>query len=103
FVEVVERGSFTAEAKEFNLTQPAATHQAQEVERPLQQDLVGRFRKRACQTQAGEGLIEDAPRRLEEDSPRTPALRRDGAAGARTWRCDGSARAGSAGSASAPA
>jgi DNA-binding transcriptional LysR family regulator len=28
FVEVVERGSFTAAAKELNLTQPAVTHLA---------------------------------------------------------------------------
>jgi len=27
FVEVVERGSFTAAGKELNLTQPAVTHQ----------------------------------------------------------------------------
>ena len=33
FVEVVERGSFTAAAKELNLTQPAVTHQVQELER----------------------------------------------------------------------
>ena len=32
-VEVVERGSFTAAAKELNLTQPAVTHQVQELER----------------------------------------------------------------------
>ena len=33
FVEVVQRGSFTAAAKELNLTQPAVTHQVQELER----------------------------------------------------------------------
>ena len=33
FVEVVARGSFTAAAKELNLTQPAVTHQVQELER----------------------------------------------------------------------
>jgi hypothetical protein len=34
FVEVVERGSFTAAARELNLTQPAVTHQIQERARP---------------------------------------------------------------------
>jgi hypothetical protein len=32
-VEVVERGSFTAAGRELNLTQPAVTHQVQELER----------------------------------------------------------------------
>ena len=35
FVEVVSRGSFTAAAKELNLTQPAVTHQVHELERLL--------------------------------------------------------------------
>src|SRR5216684_4101253 len=42
FVEVVERGSFTAAAKELNLTQPAVTHQLQELERRFQVSLVER-------------------------------------------------------------
>ena len=33
FVQVAERGSFTAAAKYLNLTQPAVTHQVQELER----------------------------------------------------------------------
>jgi DNA-binding transcriptional LysR family regulator len=32
-VEVIQRGSFTAAARELNLTQPAVTHQVQELER----------------------------------------------------------------------
>jgi len=47
FVEVVERGSFTAAAKELNLTQPAVTHQVQELERRFKVALVERFGKRA--------------------------------------------------------
>jgi DNA-binding transcriptional LysR family regulator len=33
FVEVVERGQFHCGGKELNLTQPAVTHQVQELER----------------------------------------------------------------------
>jgi len=40
FVEVVERGSFTAAARELNLTQPAVTHQVQELERRFNVALV---------------------------------------------------------------
>src|SRR5260370_2977815 len=42
FIEVVERGSFTAAARELNLTQPAVTHQVQELERRFNVALVGR-------------------------------------------------------------
>src|SRR5215475_13817011 len=88
FVEVVERGSFTAAAKELNLTQPAVTHQVQELERRFQVTLVERFGKRAYLTQAGEKLIVHARQHLEDD------------ARARRWRCASSTTAGSAGSAS---
>ena len=67
FVEVVERGSFTAAAKELNLTQPAVTHQVQELERRFQVTLVERVGKRAHLTQAGEGLIVHARQLLEGD------------------------------------
>jgi len=73
FVEVVERGSFTAAARELNLTQPAVTHQVQELERRFKVALVERFGKRAHLTQAGEKLIEHARNLLEEDS-RTQAV-----------------------------
>src|SRR5262249_53345130 len=56
FVEVVERGNFTAAARELNLTQPAVTHQVQELERRFQVTLVERFGKRAYLTEAGEKL-----------------------------------------------
>jgi DNA-binding transcriptional LysR family regulator len=78
FVEVVERGSFTAAAKELNLTQPAVTHQVQELERRFQVALVERFGKRAYLTQAGEKLIEHARSLLDEDSRTHVAMRRFG-------------------------
>jgi DNA-binding transcriptional LysR family regulator len=78
FVEVVERGSFTAAAKELNLTQPAVTHQVQELERRFQVALVERFGKRAYLTQAGEKLIEHARSLLDEDSRTQVAMRQFG-------------------------
>ena len=78
FVEVVERGSFTAAAKELNLTQPAVTHQVQELERRFQVALVERFGKRAYLTQAGEKLIEHARGLLDEDLRTHVAMRQFG-------------------------
>ena len=46
FVEVVAHGNFTAAAKELNLSQPAVTHQIQELERRLNVTLVERLGKR---------------------------------------------------------
>src|SRR5499427_146801 len=76
FVEVVERGSFTAAAKELNLTQPAVTHQVQELERRFNVDLVERFGKRAYLTQAGEKLIAHARQLLEDDARAQMEMRR---------------------------
>jgi DNA-binding transcriptional LysR family regulator len=76
FVEVIERGSFTAAARELNLTQPAVTHQIQELERRFKVALVERFGKRAYLTQAGEKLIEHARNLLEEDSRDDAEVRR---------------------------
>src|SRR5262245_4411168 len=76
FIEVVERGSFTAAAKELNLTQPAVTHQVQELERRLNVALVERLGKRALLTEAGEKLIEHARFLLEEDTRTRAAMRR---------------------------
>ena len=53
FVEVVAHGNFTAAAKELNLSQPAVTHQIQELERRLNVTLVERLGKRAYLTEAG--------------------------------------------------
>ena len=68
FVEVVKRGSFTAAAKELNLTQPAITHQIQELERRFEVVLVERIGKRAHLTHAGEKLIEHARHLLDQDA-----------------------------------
>ena len=76
FVEVVTRGSFTAAAKELNLTQPAVTHQVQELERRFNVALVERIGKRAHLTQAGEKLIEHARHLLDEDTRTRASMRR---------------------------
>ena len=78
FIEVAERGSFTAAARELNLTQPAVTHQVQELERRFKVALVERFGKRAYLTQAGEKLIEHARNLLEEDTRTQVMMRRFG-------------------------
>jgi DNA-binding transcriptional LysR family regulator len=76
FVEVVTRGSFTAAAKELNLTQPAVTHQIQELEKRFNVALVERIGKRAHLTQAGEKLIEHARHLLDEDTRIRASMRR---------------------------
>ena len=83
FVEVVERGSFTAAAKELNLTQPAITHQVHELERRFKVPLVDRLGKRASATHAGEKLIEHARQLLDEDVRAHASMRRfaDGSLG----------------------
>lgn len=75
FVEVVARGSFTAAAKELNLTQPAVTHQVHELERRFNVTLVERLGKRAYLTQAGEKLIEHARYLLDEDNRARVSMR----------------------------
>ena len=91
FVEVIERGSITAAAKELNLTQPAVTHQVQELERRFDVALVERIGKKTYLTEAGEKLLEHARHLLDEDAANALG---DAA---------GSATAGSSASASAPA
>jgi DNA-binding transcriptional LysR family regulator len=76
FVEVVERGSFTAAAKELNLTQPAVTHQVRELEQRFKVTLLERLGKRAYLTEAGEKLLEHARHLLDEDSRTSVAMRR---------------------------
>jgi len=67
FAEVVTRGSFTAAAKALNLSQPAVTHQVQELERRLKARLVERIGKRAYLTQAGEELLQHTEHLLAEN------------------------------------
>jgi len=76
FVEVVAHGNFTAAAKELNLSQPAVTHQIQELERRLNVTLVERLGKRAYLTEAGEKLIKHARSLLDEDSHTRSDMRR---------------------------
>src|SRR6476646_2125105 len=76
FVEVVAHGNFTAAAKELNLSQPAVTHQIQELERRLNVTLVERLGKRAYLTEAGEKLIKHARSLLDEDSRTRSAMLR---------------------------
>src|SRR5260221_12156134 len=64
FVEVVERGSFTAAAKELNLTQPAVTHQLQELERRVRDGPAERVWARARLSGGGGGRIGEAPHLL---------------------------------------
>src|SRR6476660_2679420 len=76
FVEVVERGGFTAAAKELNLTQPAVTHQVHELEQRFKITVFERLGKRAYLTEAGEKLLEHARHLLDEDSRTQEAMRR---------------------------
>jgi DNA-binding transcriptional LysR family regulator len=76
FVEVVSRGSFTAAAKELNLTQPAVTHQIHELEKRFNVPLVERLGKRAHLTQVGERLIEHARQLLDQDARARSSMRR---------------------------
>jgi DNA-binding transcriptional LysR family regulator len=78
FIEVIERGSITAAAKELNLTQPAITHQLQELERRFGVPLTDRIGKRIYLTEAGEKLIEHARHLLDEDARTVSAMRRFG-------------------------
>jgi DNA-binding transcriptional LysR family regulator len=76
FVEVAKCGSFTAAAKALNLSQPAVTHQVQELERRFKVALLERIGKRAYPTHAGESLIDHARRLLEEDARTLVNMRR---------------------------
>ena len=59
-VEVVQLGSFSAAARNLNLTQPAVSLQVRELEQRLGVQLVERLGKRAYATAAGAELIERA-------------------------------------------
>lgn len=76
FVAVVEKGSFTAAAKALNLSQPAITHQIQELERRFKADLVERLGKRIYLTEAGEKLFEHARYLIEDDARAQDAMRK---------------------------
>jgi len=75
-VEIAHRGSFTAAAKALHLSQPAVTHQVQELERRFNVALLERIGKRAYLTHAGENLLEHARYLLEEDERTLVDMRR---------------------------
>jgi DNA-binding transcriptional LysR family regulator len=81
FVEVVDRGSFTAAARQLNLSQPAITHQVHELENRFKVPLVERLGKRAFATAAGEKLIERARVLLDEDESTRKLMRKFDAEG----------------------
>ena len=76
FVEVTKRGSFTAAGKALNLSQPAVTHQIQELEHRFKVALVERIGKRAYPTHAGETLLAHAGDLLEVDARTLVDMRR---------------------------
>jgi DNA-binding transcriptional LysR family regulator len=76
YVEVADRGSFTAAAKALNLSQPAVTHQVHELEQRFKVALLERLGKRAYPTEAGEKLIEHARQLLDEDEHTNNSMRR---------------------------
>src|SRR5436190_21957055 len=76
FIEVAEHGSFTAAAKELNLSQPAITHQVHELEQRFQIPLLERLGKRTYLTDAGKTLVEHARHLLNEDARASDAMRR---------------------------
>ena len=66
FLEVVERGSFSAAARRLNLTQPAVSLQIRELERRFKVRLIERLGKQAHATAPGRVLVEAAQRIFHE-------------------------------------
>jgi DNA-binding transcriptional LysR family regulator len=75
-VEVVERGSFSAAARELNLTQPAVSLQIRELERRFGLRLIERLGKRAHPTVPGRELVDAARRIFRECDHADAAMRR---------------------------
>ena len=75
-IEVVQHGSFSAAARNLNLTQPAVSLQVRELEERLGVQLVERLGKRAYATAAGAELIERAHRIEREVDDAIDAMRR---------------------------
>ena len=65
-LEVVERGSFSAAARNLNLTQPAISLQIRELERRFGLQLIERLGKQAHATAPGRELVEAAQRIFRE-------------------------------------
>src|SRR6195256_5479235 len=75
-LEVVERGSFSAAARQLNLTQPAISLQIRELERRFGVRLIERLGKQAHATVPGRELVEAAQRILRECDHVDAAMRR---------------------------
>jgi DNA-binding transcriptional LysR family regulator len=75
-VEVARHGSFSAAARQLNLTQPAVSLQVRELEERLGLKLIERLGKRAYPTAAGSELIERAKRIESEVDEALQAMRR---------------------------
>lgn len=80
---VIEHGSFSAAARELNLSQPAVSQQVKELEGRFGVALVERLGKRAFATPAGSELLEHARRLMLESELALTAMRRhkDGSLG----------------------
>jgi DNA-binding transcriptional LysR family regulator len=75
-VEVVAHGSFSAAARQLNLTQPAISLQIRELERRFDLRLIERLGKQAHPTVPGRQLIEVAQRIFRECDQADAAMRR---------------------------
>jgi DNA-binding transcriptional LysR family regulator len=75
-LEVVERGSFSAAARQLNLTQPAISLQIRELERRFGVQLIERLGKQAHATVPGRALVETAQRIFHECENADAAMRR---------------------------
>jgi DNA-binding transcriptional LysR family regulator len=73
---VVELGSFSAAARELNLSQPAVSLQVRNLEARLGLALVERFGKKAYATAAGRDLLEHARRLINEAETTLTTMRR---------------------------
>ena len=76
FVAVVELGSFSAAARQLNLTQPAVSLQVRELERRFGVRLIERMGKQAHATAPGRALIESAQRLFHDCDLAEAAMRR---------------------------
>ena len=75
-VEVIERGSFSAAARQLNLTQPAVSLQIRQLETRCGVRLVDRVGREATPTAAGRDLVAHAKRIGEEADQAVAAMRR---------------------------
>jgi DNA-binding transcriptional LysR family regulator len=75
-LEVVESGSFSAAARQLNLTQPAISLQIRELERRFGVSLIERLGKHAHATLPGRELVEAAQRIFRECNLADAAMRR---------------------------